>query len=103
MDIANLQSTSVNQCMDPLLYLDQLPENRVKQVHLAGATALCGKKAEVDGTDPDPVWQLYSRALQRFGPISTMVERTDKIPALEEMVNELEKARCAARSLLSSD
>jgi len=42
---------------------------------------------------PDPVWALYAGDIQRFGRVSTMIERDDNIPPLEELVAELEVAR----------
>ncbi len=103
IDIANLHSTSVNQEINPFDYLEQLPEERVQQIHLAGAIALCGTAAHSNDRPEDPIWNLYRRALMRFGPVSTMIERVDTIPALGKMVDELEKARCAAHQLLSID
>ncbi len=103
LDIANLHTSSVNQGFDCDRYLSRLPAARIQQIHLAGAVALC--KSEIDDSEQriDPVWQLYTRALDRFGPISTMIERVDTIPPLAEMVHELKKARRAARCHLTSD
>jgi len=103
IDIANLHSTSVNQEINPFDYLEQLPEERVQQIHLAGAIALCGTAAHSNDRPEDPIWNLYRSALMRFGPVSTIIERVDTIPALGEMVGEMEKARCAAHQLLSTD
>ena len=103
IDIANLHSTSVNQEISPLDYLERLPEERVQQIHLAGAIALCGTAAHSHDRPEDPIWNLYRSALVRFGPVSTMIERVDTIPALGEMLDELEKARYAAHQLLSTD
>jgi len=101
IDIENLHSSSVNQGFDTGEYLSTLPADRVQQIHLLGATALCEP-----GTDtpqaPDPIWALYLQALTRFGPVSTMVERVDTIPPLEEMVAEAAKARCGASSFLAA-
>ena len=40
-----------------------------------------------------PVWSLYAAALQRFGAVSTMIERDDQIPPLAELLTELQQAR----------
>jgi uncharacterized protein (UPF0276 family) len=49
---------------------------------------------------PDPVWELYRYALQRFGPISTMIERDDNIPPFPELYAELDMARQIALQTL---
>ena len=98
VDIANLHASSVNQGFDPLDYLACLPTDRVQQIHLAGAVILC----ELQETPADPVWELYLEALKRFGRVSTLIERVDTIASLEEMVQELHRARCSVSELLTS-
>jgi uncharacterized protein (UPF0276 family) len=44
----------------------------------------------------DPVWQLYRRALERFGPVATLIERDDHIPPLAEVVAESQRAAAIA-------
>jgi len=43
-----------------------------------------------------PVWDLYAKAVARFGDVPTMIERDDNIPALSELVAELDVARTVA-------
>ena len=100
LDIENLHTTSMNQGIDPMNYLNQLPIERVQQIHLAGATALCEPDDDEESdTAQDPVWKLYLEALNLFGPTSTMIERLDTIPPFSEMVCEVKKARCALSRL----
>lgn len=96
LDISNLHTTCVNQGLDLDDYLDLLPDNRVQQIHLTGAMQLC--EPEVCDVEPikDPIWEFYGNTLSRFGPVSTMIERIDCIPSLEDMVGQLHKARLAA-------
>jgi len=103
LDAANLHASSVNQGFDPLKYLWKLPRQRVQQIHLGGAVILCGMEERDDQYLADPIWSLYASALQRFGPISTMIERMDTIAPLEEMVDELHKARFHADKVLSAE
>ena len=100
IDIATLHSTCTNQLTDPIDYLERLPAKRVQQIHLAGAMILCDSAAHDSDRSVDPIWNLYQAALQRYGPISTMIERLDTIPSLEEMVHEIERARCGAAPLI---
>jgi uncharacterized protein (UPF0276 family) len=39
---------------------------------------------------------LYDEACQRFGSISTMIERDDNFPPFDELLAELERARSIA-------
>jgi uncharacterized protein (UPF0276 family) len=40
----------------------------------------------------DPVWKLYSRAIERTGRTATLLEWDDKIPSFEQVHNEALKA-----------
>ena len=46
------------------------------------------------------VWDLYAEAIRRFGRVSTMIERDDNIPALDELVAEVNQARAIAAEVL---
>jgi len=93
-DVNNVYVSSVNHGFDPLDYLNGIPAERVQQMHLAGHED--HGRYIIDTHDhpvPDPVWELYAQALRRFGPVSTMIERDDNIPPLDELVTELDHAR----------
>jgi uncharacterized protein (UPF0276 family) len=49
----------------------------------------------------EAVWQLYARAVERFGVVSTMIERDAKIPELPVLLAELEQAREIAEHTLA--
>jgi hypothetical protein len=96
-DVNNVYVSSVNHEFDPHTYLDGVPAARVQQIHLAGHEDHGDYIIDThDHPVPDPVWTLYAEALRRFGPVSTMIERDDRIPALEELVAELDRARTIA-------
>ena len=44
------------------------------------------------------VWDLYAKAIERFGQVSTMIERDDNIPPLADLVTELNMARAIAKA-----
>jgi uncharacterized protein (UPF0276 family) len=93
-DVNNVYVSSVNHGFDPLDYLNGIPAERVQQFHLAGHED--HGRYIIDTHDhpvPDPVWDLYAQALRRFGPVSTMIERDDNIPPLEELIAEIDHAR----------
>jgi uncharacterized protein (UPF0276 family) len=103
LDVNNIYVSSVNHEFDPLEYLNAIPVERVQQIHLAGHENHGDYLVDThDHPVPDPVWELYSAALRRCGDISTMIERDDNIPALEELCSELDAAReLAGRALLA--
>jgi len=102
LDVNNIYVSSFNHHFDPEDYLKGIPLNRPKQIHLAGHSNNGDHIVDThDASVIDPVWQLYSNALQRFGQISTMIERDDHIPPLDELVQELAKAKHIADNVHS--
>lgn len=95
LDINNIYVSATNHGFDPLDYLAAVPANRVRQIHLAGHSA--GRDGLLidthDHAVPDPVWDLYAKAIGRFGDVAVMVERDDDIPPLEDLLAELDVAR----------
>ena len=101
LDINNIYVSSFNHNFDPLEYVNHIPVDRVVQFHIAGHEN-CGDYI-IDTHDApvvDPVWKLYAAAVSRFGAVSTMIEGDDNIPALEELLHELNHAREIASSNL---
>jgi uncharacterized protein len=98
LDINNVYVSAMNHSFDPKTYLRHIPIDRVQQFHLAGH-----RKAGdflVDTHDQpvcEPVWKLYAFAIERFGLVSTMIERDSEIPSLSELLAELDNARRIAR------
>lgn len=94
LDINNIYVSSRNHDFDPLDYVRGVPVDRVQQFHLAGHTDRGNYVIDThDHPVVDPVWDLYAEALRRFGPVSTMIERDDRMPPFEEMMKELGQAR----------
>jgi uncharacterized protein len=97
LDINNVYVSSVNHGFDPLAYLRGVPVDRVQQFHLAGHSNLGDYLIDThDEPVCEAVWQLYAEAVARFGAVSTMIERDDKIPDLPVLLAELEQARAIA-------
>ena len=97
LDINNIYVSSFNHDFDPVDYLEGIPVDRVQQMHLAGHY----NRGDIiidthDAPVIDPVWNLYAKAVRRFGNVSTMIERDDNIPPLEELLAELAVARDVA-------
>lgn len=94
LDINNLFVNAFNHGFNAHNYLNELPINRVRQIHLAGYTEQREYLINThDQSVSAPVWELYSQALKRFGSIPTMIERDDNFPELDVLMSELEQAR----------
>jgi hypothetical protein len=101
LDVNNIYVSAFNHGFDAEQYLAGVPAERVQQIHLAGHSH-CGDHI-IDTHDADvvdPVWDLYAKAIQHFGPVSTMIERDDRIPPFADLVAELDRARHVARAAL---
>jgi len=102
LDVNNIYVSSVNHGFDPLEYLHAIPPQRVQQIHLAGHENHGDYLVDThDHPVSDPVWELYASAIRRCGAVSTMIERDDHIPPLEELCAELEQARALAQRALA--
>lgn len=102
LDINNVYVSAFNHGFDPALYIDCIPIGRVQQFHLAGHRDLGDYRIDThDEPIIDPVWALYGRAVARFGPVSTMIERDDHIPPFAELCTELAYARDLAERALA--
>lgn len=94
LDINNIYVSSRNHGFDANAYLDAIDRDAVVQFHLAGHSDYGDYVIDThDHPIVDPVWALFERAVRRFGPISTMIERDDHIPPFPELVKELDQAR----------
>jgi uncharacterized protein (UPF0276 family) len=100
-DVNNVYVSGENLGFDPGRYLDALPPDAVGEIHLAGHSVsdADGRPVLIDdhgGPVADPVWRLYRRALERFGPVPTLVEWDTNLPELPVLLAE---ARAADRLL----
>lgn len=94
LDINNIYVSARNHGFDPQTYLEHIPVTPVAQFHLAGHRDLGRYLIDThDESVSDPVWALYACAVQRFGPMATMIERDDRIPPLEDLLAELHQGR----------
>ncbi|BBD01076.1 MULTISPECIES: MNIO family bufferin maturase [Sphingobium] len=94
LDVNNIYVSAVNHGFDALDYLEGVPADRVRQIHLAGHSQ--GKDRLIDTHDqpvPPSVWALYAQACRQVGPVATMIERDDDIPPITDLLTELDMAR----------
>jgi uncharacterized protein (UPF0276 family) len=97
-DINNIYVNARNHGIDARTYIDHIPEALVQEIHLAGFTV---NTLEDDGeilidthSRPvcDEVWALYEQAIQRLGPIPTLIEWDLDIPPLDTLLAEARHA-----------
>jgi len=103
LDINNIYVSSRNHHFDPLIYLNHIPVDRVKQFHLAGHHDYGDYIIDTHDAPVVPdVWQLYVHALQRFKDVPTLLERDDHIPPLSELLLELNQAKQYANQTITN-
>ncbi len=93
LDVNNIYVNSVNHLYDPIAFLKQLPAERIRYAHIAGHYNE-DKDLIVDthGADViDPVWDILHRAYEHFGVFPTLLERDFNIPAIPELLTEVEQ------------
>ena len=104
LDVNNVFVTCANHGRDPHAYLRALPLAHVGEVHLAGfseQTDSLGAPLLIDSHGApvsDAVWDLYAYTLRLTGPIATLIERDNDVPAWSVMAQE---AAIADRQLQS--
>lgn len=93
LDINNIYVSARNHNINAEAYLNAIPVERVKEFHLAGyedkQTHLLDTHGEPVHT---PVWELYKKALNRFGSIPTLIEWDNDIPEFSVLSAEADKA-----------
>jgi uncharacterized protein len=94
LDVNNIYVSSKNHNFNPMDYVNNVPHDRVGQIHIAGHSKF--EKYILDTHDHpvlDPVWKLYARALELCGPTNTLLEWDAHIPSFDEVHHEALKAR----------
>lgn len=98
LDLNNAYVSCINHNRDVRTYLNALPLHAVGEIHLAGFAEDCdaaGARLLIDhhGSPVDgAVWALYDETLERLGPLPTLIERDNEIPALDVLVCEAGRA-----------
>jgi uncharacterized protein len=93
LDVNNIYVSSRNHDFDPLNYINNVPAERVAQIHIAGHSKF--EKYILDTHDHpviDPVWKLCEHAIQKAGHTATLLEWDDSIPSFQEVHDEALKA-----------
>jgi uncharacterized protein (UPF0276 family) len=94
LDVNNIYVSSYNHHFDPIKYIEGINPDRVYQIHLAGHLNQGTHILDThDAPIIDPVWKLYQHTIKHLGKVSTMIERDENIPPLNDLLLELDIAR----------
>jgi uncharacterized protein (UPF0276 family) len=92
LDVNNIYVNSVNHGYDAEAFLKAMPAQRIAYAHIAGHYQEADDfLVDTHGADIiDPVWQLLDKAYQLFGVFPTLLERDFNLPALAELLQEVQ-------------
>jgi uncharacterized protein (UPF0276 family) len=99
LDVNNVFVSATNHRLDAKAYLASFPAEHVGEIHLSGHAATedeTGSPLLIDTHDAkvaDPVWSLYESVITTTGPIASLVEWDDKVPAWPILRAEAEAAQ----------
>ncbi|MGE0500103.1 MAG: DUF692 family multinuclear iron-containing protein [Rhizobiaceae bacterium] len=103
LDVNNVMVSAVNHGLDPFTYIERFPVERVGEMHLAGydeTTDGVGARLLIDAhgsaVRPD-VFELYLHTLARSGPLPTLVEWDNDVPAFDVLLAEARRVDAALR------
>lgn len=94
LDVNNIYVSSRNHGFDPKTYYQNIPLERVIQIHLAGHSDFGDYVLDThDQRVRDEVWQLYSEIYPLTQGVSTLLEWDDHLLSFEETCKEALKAK----------
>lgn len=102
LDINNIYVSSVNHGFCPRAYVDRFRGGElVKEMHLAGHRRVSPDLLVDDhgSAISEEVWDLYAYALKVVGPVPTLVEWDNNIPAFDILLREAKKAQKVMESV----
>lgn len=92
LDINNVYVSSVNHDFDPKVYLQNIPHDKVAQIHMAGHSIEGDHLIDThDQPVCEDVWNLFCWFTEKYGTFSSMIERDANIPEWGELESELIK------------
>jgi len=97
LDVNNAYVNAVNLGLDVEAFFAGLPAAAVQEIHLAGhlRKRIGDRDLLIDDHGSRicaDVWRLYDRAIERFGPLPTLIEWDTDIPSLDVLVGEAHAA-----------
>ena len=95
LDVNNIAVSAFNHGFKTQEYLNEVPWDRVGQIHIAGHVERNGIRIDTHAAPVSrEVWTIYAEALRCLGrPVSSMLERDDQFPEWSEILAELGEIR----------
>lgn len=87
LDVNNVFVTATNHDLDPDTYIARFPLEAVCEIHLDGHCETVddlGARLLIDSHDTpvkNPVWALYQTVLDPIGPVASLIEWDNDVPA----------------------
>ena len=102
LDVNNVFVNSINAGYDPVAFLDRLPLERVRYLHVAGHwTEDDNLRIDTHGAPVcDEVFALLDAVYARLGPVPTLLERDFNIPPWPELHAEMMAIEARRRAVL---
>lgn len=98
LDVNNVFVSAKNHGIDPRAYLAAFPLADVREIHLGGhdeQTDDAGAPLLIDAHGSpvaDPVWALFESVIARTGPLPTLIEWDNDVPAWPVLASEAKRA-----------
>jgi uncharacterized protein len=100
LDIENVYLNSANHGFDPYEFLDALSPGLVQEVHMAGGVSVpedaLGRPFLADSHShpvPDEAYKLLEHMLERETPTFIVLERDDRLDAVDEILPDVARIR----------
>ncbi len=98
LDVNNVYVNSYNMKFDPIAYVDQLPIDRVVQIHIAGHRKVKSIIVDTHGAQIiQPVYDILAHVLQKTDVKAILLERDQLFPKFDNIISELDRIRAVAR------
>jgi uncharacterized protein (UPF0276 family) len=97
LDVNNVFVTCTNLALDADTYLEALAGSFIGEIHLAGHSRVIRSGSPILIDDHasivcEQVWTLYARALERFGPVPSLIEWDKDLPPLAALLGQAREA-----------
>lgn len=93
LDVNNVFVSARNHSFDPIKYIENIPLERIAQIHIAGHSEQDGYLLDThDNFVRQEVWQIYQSVIRKIGPTNTLLEWDAQIPDFEIVHQEALKA-----------
>jgi uncharacterized protein len=106
LDVENVFLNAANHGFDPYRFLDDVDRGLVQEVHMAGGVTIADEALDrpflADSHShpvPDAALDLLAHALKRHAPTTVILERDERLDAVEEILDDVGRIRaCVART-----